>query len=131
MARQPKVEIDGNEMKNILEVRYGVRAAKDRDGAPTRQVLCDGIMVRRVADDAVDIAEWAADANEANRKAGAITFVDANGLTMKKLEFKKAYVRQYSVDYVDDGDHVEEMFIIEPEIISLGGEEHDFDWKNK
>jgi len=70
MARQPKVEVDGNEMKNILEIRYGVRATLDRDGAPTRGLECDGIMIRRVADEAVDLVEWASSADQANRKSG-------------------------------------------------------------
>jgi hypothetical protein len=131
MARQPKVEIDGNEMKNILEVQYGVRAALDRDGAPTRGLECDGILIRRVADDATDIAEWAASADDANRKSGKITFLDANGLEMKALSWKGGYVRNYSVEYDDAGDHVEEVFVVEPETIDVGGEEHFFDWKNK
>ena len=131
MARQPKVEIDGNELSNILEVQYGIRAALDRDGAPTRGLECDGILIRRVADDATDIVDWAASADEANRKSGKVSFMDANGLEMKALEFSGAYVRNYTVDYDDKGDHVEECFIVEPEKISVAGEEHNFDWKNK
>jgi hypothetical protein len=131
MARQPKVEIDGNEMKNILEVQYGVRAALDRDGAPTHGLECDGILIRRVADDATDVVDWAASADDANRKSGKVTFLDANGLEMKALEWKGGYVRNYSVEYDDAGDHVEEVFIIEPETIDVGGEDHFFDWKNK
>lgn len=131
MARQPKVEIDGNEMKNILEVQYGVRAALDRDGAPTRGLECDGILIRRVADDANDVVDWASSADDANRKSGKVTFLDANGLEMKSLEWKGGYVRNYTVEYNDTGDHVEEVFIVEPETISVAGQEHFFDWKNK
>ena len=131
MARQPTVEVDGNEMSNVLEVQYGVRAALDRDGAPTRGLQCDGIMIRRVADDATDIVDWASSADEANRKSGAVIFLDANGLEMKRLNWSGGYIRLYNVEYSDKGDHVEEVFIVEPETISVGDGEHFFDWKNK
>ena len=131
MARQPTVEVDGNELKNILEIRYGVRATLDRDGAPTRGLECDGIIIRRVADEAVDLVEWASSADQANRKSGKITFTDENGLLMKELEWKGGYVRMYDVEYNDAKDHTEEIVHIEPEQLSIGGTEHDFDWKNK
>ena len=131
MARQPKVQVDGNELKNILEVRYGVRASLDRDGAPTRGLECDGIMIRRVADDAVDLVEWASSADQANRKSGEITFTDENGLEMKKVEWKGGYVRMYDVEYNDARDHAEEVVLIETEEISVGGTVHSFDWANK
>jgi len=131
MARQPKVEVDGNELKNILEIRYGVRATLDRDGAPTRGLECDGIMIRRVADEAVDLVEWASSADQANRKSGKVTFTDENGLMMKELEWKGGYVRVYDVEYNDVKDHAEEFVLIEPEQISIGGTEHDFAWKDK
>jgi hypothetical protein len=131
MARQPKVEVDGNPMPNVREVKYGLRAALDRDGAPTRGLICDGIMIRRVADAATDICEWAANADEASRKSGKVTFLDANGLEMKALSWENGYVREYFVEYDDSGDHVEEVFVVESEIISVGDEKHSFDWKNK
>jgi hypothetical protein len=131
MARQPVVEVDGNQLKNIKEVRYGVRASVDRDGAPTRGLECDGIMIRRVADDATDLVEWASSADQANRKSGKITFQDENGLTMKELEWKGGYLRNYAVEYDDAGDHAEEVVLIEPEELSVGGSAHDFDWMNK
>lgn len=131
MARQPKVEVDGNEMTNVREVYYGLEAALDRDGAPTRGLICNGIMIRRVADASTDICEWAASANEAGRKSGKVTFVDANGLAMKTLSWENGYVRNYQVEYVDTGDHVEEMFVVEPETIAVNDASHFFDWKNK
>lgn len=131
MARQPKVEIDGNEMKNVREVQYGLQAALDRDGAPTRGLICSGIMIRRVADEGTDVSEWASSADEAGRKSGKVTFLDANGLEMKSLTWENGYVREYMVEYVDDGDHVEEMFVVEPETIAVADESHFFDWKNK
>jgi len=131
MARQPIVEVEGNELKNIMEVRYGLRANVDRDGAPTRGLECDGIMIRRVADDATDLVEWASSADQPNRRGGKITFQDENGLTMKELEWKGGYVRMYDVVYNDAGEHVEEVVVIEPEEIGVGGETYDFDWLNK
>ncbi len=131
MARQPKVEVDGNELKNIREVQYGIDAALDRDGAPTRGLICNGIMVRRVADAATDICDWAASADEASRKSGKVTFLDANGLEMKSVSWENGYVRNYHVEYSDGGDHVEEVFVVEPETIEVAGESHFFDWKNK
>jgi len=131
MARQPIVEVDGNVLKNIKEISYGVRANVDRDGAPTRGLECDGIMIRRVADDATDLVEWASSADQANRKSGKITFQDENGLTMKELEWKGGYVRMYDVEYNDAGDHAEEVVVIEPEELAVGGETYDFDWMNK
>jgi hypothetical protein len=131
MARQPKVEVDGNPMPNVREVHYGLRAALDRDGAPTHGLICDGIMIRRVADATKDLYEWAANADEASRKSGKVTFLDANGLEMKSLSWENGYVREYFVEYDDSGDHVEEVFVVEPEIISVGDAKHSFDWKNK
>lgn len=131
MARQPAVSVEGNDLKNILEVQVGIRAALDRDGAPTRGLECDGILIRRVADDANDIVEWASSADDANRKAGEVKYLDANGLEMKTLSWKGGYVRNYSVEYNDNSDHVEEVFVVEPETIAVNGEEHFFDWKNK
>jgi len=131
MARQPNVKIDGNDLKNVLEVQYGVRAALDRDGAPTRGLQCDGILIRRVADDSTDIVDWASSADDANRKSGEVSFLDANGMAMKTLKFSGAYVRSYTVDYDDKGDHVEETFIVEPENIEVGGEDHTSHWKDK
>lgn len=130
MARQPRVEIEGNELKNILEVRYGVRATLDRDGAPTRGLECDGILIRRVADGSVDLVNWAKDANQANRKSGTISFEDENGLVMKELEWQGGYIRMYDVDYREAGEHPEEVIVIEPEKISVGGQEKDFAWKD-
>ena len=131
MARQPKVEVDGNEMTNVREVHYGLQAALDRDGAPTRGLISDGIMIRRVADNATDICDWAANADEASRKSGKVTFLDANGLAMKTLSWENGYVRHYLVEYADTGDHVEEVFVVEPETIAVNDESHFFDWKNK
>ena len=131
MARQPKVSVDGNELKNILEVSFGVHAALDRDGAPTRGLISDGILIRRVADAADDLADWASSADDANRKSGEVEFVDANGLAMKTLKWKGGYIRHYDVDYDDAGEHVEETIVVEAETIEVNGEEHFFDWKNK
>ena len=131
MARAPKVSVEGNELKNVREVRYSLTAAVDRNGAPTRALFCGGIMIRRVADDATDIVDWASSADEAGRKAGEVVFQDANGLEMKKLEWENGYVRDYHVAYSDENDHVEETFLVEPETIKVNGEAHFFDWKNK
>ncbi len=131
MARQPIVEVDGNVLKNVKEVSFGVHATLDRDGAPTRGLECDGIMIRKVADDSTDLVEWSSSADQANRKSGKIIFQDENGLEMKVVEWKGGYVRMYDVEYKDAGEHAEEVVLIEPEIISVGGTEHDFNWQNK
>ena len=50
---------------------------------------------------------------------------------MKSLEWENGYVRNYHVEYNDKGDHVEEVFVVEPETILVNDEKHFFDWKNK
>jgi hypothetical protein len=130
MAKAPKVEIEGRELTNILAVNYGIEATVDRDGAPTKGLVSHGITVRRIADDNTDVTNWAASAGETNRRGGTITFRNEDEVEMKKLAWGNAYVRDYRVEYSTNGDHVEEVFLIEPEYIELAGDSHDFNWKD-
>ncbi len=131
MARQPIFKVDGNEMSNVLEVKYGINAALDRDGAPTRGVDFSGLFIRRVMDGKVDIADWASSADSPNRKSGEIVFMNADGQVMKTVTFDGAYVRSYAVDFAAGGDHPEELIVIEAEQFDVEGHAVDFDWKNK
>lgn len=130
MAKAPNVEIEGQQVTNVLSIEYGVEATVDGDGVPTRGLVSHGIQIRRVADANTDALTWAQSAGESNRRAGKITFRNEDEQETKTLQWSNGYIRDYRTEYSTDGDHVEEVFVIEPEFLDVAGDSHNFNWKD-
>lgn len=131
MAKEAKVKIGGRDIKNVHSISYGLSATVDQDGGPTRGLVCTGIHLSRIADEATDICNWASGSGETNRNDGEVTFFNEDDKEIKKLTFSNAYVTDYSTSYSTVGEHVLEHFTIMPEQIGVSGDDHDFNWKDK
>ncbi len=128
MAQEPKVQIEGEDVTNVLEVNYVLRAEADKDGRPTRKQFCDGIRITRIADDKTMLSDWGRSPKEENRKSGGISFFTDTGKLMKVLVFTGAYLRNYSTKYNEEKHHVEEIASIQPEVIQVGDIDVNFNW---
>lgn len=128
MAQEPKMQLEGVDIPNVLEVSYVLKAEADKDGRPTRKQTCDGIRIMRIADDRTDLSDWGQSPKEHNRKSGDIVFMTDTGKEMKKLTFAGAYLRDYRVHYNEAKHHVEEIAHIQPEVIQVADVEVNFNW---
>jgi hypothetical protein len=131
MAHEPKLKVDGSEVLNLLEVSYFLENKADTDGRPTRLQQFDGLHIRRIADDKTTLMNWSKSPVEKNRKAGEIEFFADSGQSMKKFTWKNGFIKTYDLRYNPQGDHVEEVVVIQAEVIKCGGLEVDFNWADK
>ena len=128
MAQEPKFLLEGEDVPNVLELSYALRAEADKDGRPTRKQFCDGIRITRIADDKTMLSDWARSPKEDNRKSGEVAFFTDTGKEMKKLAFEGAYLRDYRMEYNEAHAHVEEIAFIQPEVIKVGDIDVQFNW---
>ena len=131
MAHEPKLRVDGSEVLNLLEVKYLLENKADTDGRPTRMQQFDGLQIRRIADEKTTLMNWAKSPMEKNRKSGEVEFFADSGQSMKKFTWKNGFIKHYDLCYNPQGDHVEEVVVIQAEQIKCAGLEVDFNWADK
>lgn len=98
MAKQIRVSIDGNKVKNILDVEYGLDVAKDTNGAPVdARPRLKTIRITRRSDEAMDLWQWALNPHAEYFKAGTVEFLDPKkeDTVLKTLEWSDGFVRCY------------------------------------
>lgn len=98
MAKQVTVQIDGNDVANVLDVKYGLDCAKDTNGAPVdAKPRLGTIQITRRSDETSDWWEWALRPYEEDFKSGVITFYDPRKTetVLKTVEWSNGFLRGY------------------------------------
>lgn len=118
MAKQVKVEIDGNHVPNVLDVKYGLDCAKDTNGAPVdAKPRLDSIIITRRSDNATDYWAWALTPHEEDFKSGVITFYDPRKTetVLRTVEWKDGFLKSYQeiVPNVDDDRAAPQIEVLE------------------
>jgi len=99
MPNQVKVEIEGNHIPNVLDVKYGLDCAKDTNGAPVdAKPRLASIIITRRSDETTDFWAWALRPYQEDFKSGVITFLDPRkaDTTLKTVEWKDGFLKSYS-----------------------------------
>ncbi len=106
MAKQFRVEIDGNPIANVLDVEYGLDVAKDSNGAPVdARPRLKAITLTRRSDENTDLWAWSLHPHSEYFKSGKIEFLDPKheDKVLTTLEWTDGFVRSYReiVPHVD------------------------------
>ena len=133
MARRPTLEVDGVVYKNVYEISFELYTAKDETGRPSDRAHAGLIKVRREADENSDIARWAMDSSQTNRKAGKITIKNPNDAMMKEVSWEEGFVTYYEehVPHIKEKpeNQVYEYFEISCQKLKVGDAEIDNRWE--
>lgn len=107
MAKQIRVQIDGNHVPNILDVAYGLDVGKDSNGAPVdARPRLKSITITRRSDENTDLWQWALHPHKEFFKSGKIEFLDPKhqDKVLTTLEWSDGFVKSY-VETVPHTDH--------------------------
>lgn len=107
MAKQIRVQIDGNHVPNVLDVEYGLDVGKDTNGAPVdARPRLKTIKISRRSDETTDLWLWALKPHQEYFKSGVIEFLDPRheNKVLKTVEWKDGFVRNYRefVPHIND-----------------------------
>jgi hypothetical protein len=127
MSFKAKLKVAGKDL-NVLACNYSLKQETDATGRPSSVTRGGKITVTVEANGDTSFFEWMC--NNFERKDGSIVFVKRDtDATLKELQFKEAYLVDYSETFDSTGDNpITETFTISAKEITLGTGTHVNEW---
>jgi Hemolysin coregulated protein Hcp (TssD) len=127
MSFKAKLKVAGKDL-NVLACNYSLKQETDATGRPSSVTRGGKITVTVEANGDTSFFEWMC--NNFERKDGSIVFIKRDtDATLKELQFKEAYLVDYSETFDSTGDNpITETFTISAKEITLGTGTHVNEW---